>query len=514
VKLTISGDLTWEKSFGGSLDDKATAIEQVADGGYIVAGFSSSLDGDVTGNHGDKDFWVLKLDATGTLIWEKALGGSAGDGAYSIHQAADGGYIVGGFSTSIDGDVTVNKGLEDYWVVKLDPSGILQWQKSFGGSESDICQSVTQTPAGGYILAGTSFSNDGDILGNQGGSDLWIVNIDAIGALNWQKCLGGTLDDGANSIEVTNDGGYIIAGYAASDDGDVSLNQGGADYWLVKLDPTQNIDWEKSLGGEKGDFASAVRQNDNGGFIMAGRTESSDGDVSGYHAQFDYWIVRLDTGLITFTYYLDLDGDGYGTLSDSLTSNFCQPPAGYVSDSTDCNDTSAAIHPFVAAIQWQHAMGGTNEEYAYDIQQVVDGGYIVVGNSKSNDDDVSGNHGGADYWIIKLDPFGILDWQKSLGGTGSEIAYAVYQTSDNGFVVAGASNSFDGDVTGNHGVYDYWIVKLDQNGSVIWKKCYGGPASDYATSIQQTTDGGYIVAGYSSSETGDVTGNHGGSDYW
>ena len=165
-------------------------------------------------------------------------------------------------------------------------------------------------------------------------------------------------------------------------------------------------------------------------------------------------------------------------------------------------------------IEWQKSLGGTGSDGATTIQQTADGGYIVAGASISTDGDVTGNHGGNDYWVVKLNSTGTITWQKCLGGTGDDFASSIQQTIDGGYIVAGYSESTNGDVTGNHGGQDYWVIKLDSTGSITWQKSLGGTSQDYAYAIQQTADGGYIVAGYTTSTDGDVTGNHGDYDYW
>jgi len=167
-------------------------------------------------------------------------------------------------------------------------------------------------------------------------------------------------------------------------------------------------------------------------------------------------------------------------------------------------------------IQWQNSLGGTGDDYAFSIQQTNNSGYIVSGCSISNDGDVTGSHGNNDYWVVKLDLSGNIQWQKSLGGTGDDNAFSIQQTNDGSYIVAGNSSSNDGDVTGNHGYPDYWVVKLDSSGNLQWQKSLGGSLYDLATSIQQTNDGGYIVSGFSQSNDGDVTGHHGNScpDAW
>jgi len=404
----------WQKSLGGSNDDETYSIQQTSDGGYIVAGYSDSNDGDVTGNQGDYDYWVVKLDTNGTsgnIVWQKSLGGSSSDQANSIQQTFDGGYIVAGLSVSDDSDVTGNHGYGyyDYWVVKLDTSGNILWQKCLGGSSGDEAYSIQQTSDGGYIVAGSSYSNDGNVTGNHGYGDYWIVKLDTNGNIVWQKSLGGSSYDEAHSIQQTSDGGYIVAGYSYSNDGDVTGNHGYDDYWIVKLDTGGDILWQKSLGGSNADEAFSIQQTSDGDYIVAGYSYSNDGDVTGNHGYYDYWIVKLDTS---------------------------------------------------GNIVWQKSLGGSGWDYAHSIQQTSDGGYIVAGTSDSNDGNVTENHGFWDYWVVKLDTVGNIMWQKSLGGSGFDDARWIQQTSDSGYIIAGRSESIDGNVTENHGSYDYWVVKL------------------------------------------------------
>lgn len=161
-------------------------------------------------------------------------------------------------------------------------------------------------------------------------------------------------------------------------------------------------------------------------------------------------------------------------------------------------------------IEWQKNSGGSSQDEAYSVIQTLDGGFIAAGGSWSNDGDVFINHGSEDYWLIKYDINGNIEWQKTYGGTGIEKAFCIDQTIDGGYIVAGSSTSSNGDLTFNHGLDDYWILKINAIGSIEWQTSLGGSGSDEARSIQQTTDGGYIVVGTSSSNNGDIAGNHGG----
>jgi len=402
--------ISWQKSLGGSSSEYAYSIQQTTDGGYIIAGFSGSNDGDVTGNQGFLDYWIVKLTSTGDIDWQKSLGGNSDDRANSIQQTTDGGYIIAGYSGSNDGDVTGNHGMNDCWIVKLTSEGVIDWQKSLGGSNKDQANSIQQTTDGGYIIAGFSGSNDGDVTGNHGSYDYWVVKLTSTGDIEWEKSLGGSDIDQANSIQQTTDGSYIIAGFSYSNDGDVSGNHGGADYWIVKLTSTGDIDWQMSLGGSGNDLAKSVQKTvTSGNYIIAGYSNSNDGDVSGNHGERDYWIVLL------------------------------------ISETT---------------IYWQKSLGGSGNDFAQAIQQTTEGGFIIAGYSDSNDGDISGNNGDEDAWIVKLTIQSEMEWQKSLGGLYPDGAYSIQQTTDGGYIIAGYSNSNDGDVSGNHGVYDCWVLKI------------------------------------------------------
>jgi len=206
------------------------------------------------------------------LTLQKCLGGSLSDQGYEVLSSLDGSYLVAGYTRSKDGDVSGNHGSSDVWVVKMDPSGTIQWQKCFGGSNPDYAYSATQTADGGYLTGGLTFSNDGEVSGKHGDADLWVVKLDSSGTLQWQKCLGGSDNDLAESIIQTTDGGYLIGGMSASNDDDVSGNHGSNDYWVAKLDLSGSIQWQKSLGGSSGDWAESVIQTVDGGYLVGGTT--------------------------------------------------------------------------------------------------------------------------------------------------------------------------------------------------------------------------------------------------
>lgn len=410
-------------------------------------------------HHGD--------DSTDTSLpvpqFNIVYGGTKRDGGAAIAKTADGGYIMAGSTESNDGDVSGNHGLYDAWVVKIDKSGNKTWQKALGGTGYDVANSVITTSDGGYVMAGYANSNDGDVKGNHGASDAWVVKLNASGNIVWQKALGGTNADEARSITAASDGGYFIAGITLSNDGDVTGKHGGFDAWVIKLDNSGNKVWQKALGSTGYDVGNAIITTSDGGCVMAGDVSANDGDASGYHGGLDAWVVKLD---------------GKGN------------------------------------IVWQHALGGTSDDEAKSIMPTSDGGYVIAGGTRSFNGDVSGFHGAGDAWVVKLDPVGNKVWQKALGGTGFDYAYSITTTTDGGCVMAGSADSKDGDVSGVHGGADAWMVKLDATGNKVWQKVQGGTGYDGGNAIITTTDGGFIIAGDSFSNDGDLSGNHGVSDAW
>jgi len=439
--------IDWQLAVGGGSLDYAKEIHQTADGGYIIAAYTGSTDGDVLDNHGFNDAWVVKLDGSGSIAWQSTLGGSSDDRAYSIDQTADGGYIMAGSTGSSDGDVTGSHGgPADVWLVKLDQNGTLLWQKCLGGTGEDVAYAVRQTSDGGYVFAGNTTSDDWDVSGNHGGSDYWVVKVDTVGGVVWQATIGGSDYDIAASIRETSDGGYVVAGRSHSMDGDVTSGHGDADAWIVKLDANGALVAQHALGGSSYDRVSSIEESTDGGFIAIGTSMSNDGDVSGSHGSGgDAWVVKLDAGL---------------------------------------------------GLSWQKALGGSNVDSGNSIQQEVDGGYVLLGMSASNNGDVTLNHGPFDYWIAKIDAIGNVEWQLTMGGDGSDEGVCLDRTTDGGYVCCGDIKSFDGDVTGFHGAKDGWVVKVsdvstnveeEHEPSLVIRPGEGGQIL-HVTTIENVTD--------------------------
>jgi len=415
---------------------------------------------------------ILTLMFFGSISWalaqapiielQKSLGGSSNDFARGVILASDGNYIIAGGSSSNNGNVTGNHGSSDFWVVKMNPSGVVIWQKSLGGPGFDFAKDIKQTSDGGYILTGIASGNGGDVTGNHGLWDVWVVKLNANGILQWQKSLGGSANDGGSSVEQTSDGGYIVAAYSESSDGDVSDAIDYIDYWVVKLSASGTLQWEKSFGGSEIDYATSIALTLDGGYIVSGFSDSTNGHVTGNHGAEDFWVVKITA-----------NGD----------------------------------------LQWQSTYGGSSQDVGNNVLPTQDGGYIISGFTSSNNGDVSGNNGNSDFWLVKTNSTGAIEWQKTLGGSSSEFAYAL-QKVNNGYVVAGGSSSSNGDVTENKGSEDFWVARVNSIGELQWQKSMGGNDDDEAHAINSTNDGGFVVAGFSYSNNGDVTGNHGSNDMW
>lgn len=406
------------------------------------------------------------------IQWQKYIGGSQQEHVNAMKKTSDGGFIFAGSTQSIYiGNIYMthhgSTSVPDYWLLKTDSNGNIQWSKNFGGTSEDRAYDVQQTADGGYIVVGASGSNNGDVndhIGDAGPSDCWVIKVDANGNIQWKKSYGSIFGDYGNSVILTNDGNYLIVGgsyYLSDHHGTPSTPDG----WILKIDPSGNIIWSKSLGGTFSDSFASGKQTPDGGYILVASSYSNDGDVGiGHHGttySSDIWVVKTD---------------GSGN------------------------------------IQWQKSFGGADNEIPTSIELTPDGGFVIAGESSSSDGDVSGHFGAPtiypypDYWIVKLDGLGNIQWEKSFGGNSYDYATLAKPTSDGGYLVAGHTASTDGQVLERFGSifnYDYWILKLNNLGDIVWQKTLGGENYDYATDIYPNNNG-YIVAGSSSSNSVNV----------
>lgn len=397
----------------------------------------------------------------------------------------------------------------------------IQWQKCYGGTGLENGRKVLHTADGGYIACGYTTSIDGDVTETNGYNDYWVIKVAANDTLQWQHSYGGSGSDLAITMGQLTDGSYVIAGYSDSNDSDVTGNHGGFDYWVLDISPTGNIVWQKSLGGSNNDLATALWPTNDGGVVVGGNTKSNDGDITGYFDSSDCWLVKLSsTGALMWQRTFG------GNLGDGITSVAQTADNGYIvgASSKSTNHDVTGNHGDYDAwivkldadgvMQWQKSLGGSAMDVSNDIRQVEDGGYIMVGSVMSTDGDVTGNHGLTDYWVVKLSDTGAIEWQKCYGGTDYDFAAAVYPALGGGYLVGGRTYSADGDITGFRGQSDGWVIRIDDTGALLWQRSLGGTDYDDCSSLVQTADSGIVVVGYASSDDSDVSGNYGGMDVW
>jgi len=367
--------------------------------------------------------------------------------------------------------VTTSVGLGTSLILAADnPAPETEWEKTFGGSMIDFGEMVRQTTDGGYIIAGTTRSY------GAGWYDVYLIKTDASGNKEWEQTFGGSNNDHAYSVEQTTDGGYIIAGTTNS------YGAGREDVYLVKTDALGNKEWEQTFGGSGWDYAYSVQQTTDGGYIMAGHTDSYGAGGE------DVYLVKTDA-LGNKEWEQTFGGSGW----DNAYSAQQTTDGGYIIVGT--TDSYGAGWEDVYVIkadalgnkEWEQTFGGSSDEYAYSVEQTTDGGYIMVGETSSY------GAGSYDFYLIKTDALGNKEWEQTFGVSGYEAAYSVEQTTDGGYIIAGATDSYDA------GWRNVYLVKADTSGNKEWEKTIGGSSHDFAYSVVQTTDGGYIIAGYTDS---------------
>ncbi|MBC8172497.1 MAG: T9SS type A sorting domain-containing protein [Chitinophagales bacterium] len=411
------------------------------------------------------------------IEWQQTAGGISSDQLGSMTELLSGEIIAGGITYSgISGNKTAPlKGLADYWVVKLNAEGDMIWDKSFGGSSYDYLMYLASTTDGGFIAAGSSDSQISDDKSEEpmGLFDVWIIKCDASGNIEWENTIGGTGNESANTILQTIDGGFIAGGYSRSGiSGDkTEAGNGGSDYWVVKLDAGGNIEWDATFGGTMDEGITSISPTPDGGYMLGG---SSGSDISADKSEniigdWDIWIVKINS-----------EGEK----------------------------------------EWDNTIGGTKEDRLNSIIPTSDNNYLIasLSESGSNFDKTENRIGGYDYWIIKMDQDGNIIWDKTIGGSASEFMKTAKETSEGDYILFGHSQS---DISGNKtqnslGGYDNWIVKIDVLGNVIWDKTEGGISGDYLHDGLITSGGNILAGGNTNSNvSGDVTiATHGESDFW
>ncbi|MFX1253158.1 MAG: hypothetical protein ACFFCZ_16240 [Promethearchaeota archaeon] len=365
--FTLAQAPTWAQNYGGGEDDIARTLIQTTDGGYALAGWTGSY------GAGYSDFWLVKTDSNGRMQWNRTYGGAEDDSAQALIQTTDGGYALAGETYSY------GAGYSDFWLVKTDSNGRMQWNRTYGGEDYDFASDLIQTADGGYALAGLTIYDVGQ-------ADFWLVKTDSHGIMQWNRTYGREEFNAASALIQTADGGYALAGETTS-------NGTMPNSWLVKTDNNGRMQWNRTYGGEKRDAASALIQTPDGGYTLAGETYSYGAGSS------DFWLVKTD--------------------SDGIT-------------------------------QWIRTYGGAEDDSAQALIQTTDGGYALAGTTESY------GAGSDDCWLVKTDNNGRMQWNQTYGGEDYDSAYALIQTPDGNYVLAGATTSYGA------GYYDSWLVKMEE----------------------------------------------------
>ncbi|MCL6449850.1 MAG: hypothetical protein K6T75_00955 [Acetobacteraceae bacterium] len=351
---------------------------------------------------------ALRAVITPRVTFAATFGGPASDCATGLQPAPDGGYVLAGWTDSR------GSGSDDAWLIKTDAGGREVWSRTFGGAGSDGASAVAATRDGGCLLAGGTESS------GSGGKDAWLIKTDPTGREVWSRTLGGAGKDWAYCALEAPDGGYLVAGYTESS------GNGGSDAWLLRTDPAGNEVWSRTFGGPGWDWLNWVEPATDGGYILAGRTESfgaGDGDA---------WVIKIDTA---------------------------------------------------GREAWSRTFGGPRDDRAWCVRPLAGGGCIVAGCTEST------GAGGADAWLIKLDSSGKEVWSRTFGGPEDDEANSVQPTADGGYVVAGYTRSFGA------GEADAWLISTDVNGRQIWSRTFGGTGEDRAWAVLVAADGGFVLAG-------------------
>lgn len=449
-------DIVWQKTLGGTGDDVGRYIYQCKDGGYLLTGISTSNDGDVTNNKGGGgDYWIVRTNSIGDIIWQKTYGGTDIDMPVKGKETLNSNFIITGYTKSSDGDVSGFKGETDVWVILLDTLGGIIWEKTLGGSDIDQAADIAMTPDSGFLVSATTFSSDGDISSNKGGYDCWVVKLDNSGNIQWETTYGGTGSDQSKDIIPTTDSGFVLAGLTFSNNMDVQGNKGQSDYWVAKMDKAGSIVWAKAFGSPGADRLNSLIPCNNGDYIAAGYTNANGGDVSNFRGVEDIWVVRISStgGLIWAKTY----GGSYNDVASSIiqTSDNNFVIAGWTISGdgdlqTGNNDGNQWIFKIngTGNIIWQKTLGGNSFDLANQTIQTQDGGYVTVGAIESSGKDVLTYRGGpSDIWLHKLHPFTDIS---SLNKSSNESNTIIYPsiTSDY-FTIRMANNTIEKDCTFN-----------------------------------------------------------------
>ncbi|GGB98942.1 hypothetical protein GCM10011325_27700 [Dyadobacter sediminis] len=478
VSIIAQPTLQWENTIGGPGTDDLTTVLQTKDGGYMLCGSSDGGAGSdksvgTLGGNGENDIWIVKISADGIKQWDKTIQGLTQDQAADMIQTSDGGYVIAANSRSGTGadKADSNKGFVDYWIIKLDENGVKQWDRTLGGSKTENAATIMQTSDGGYIIGGSSDSDAGPQKkeNSKGGTDYWVVKLSSTGTQEWDRTIGGIGNDKLGSMQVTNDGGFILGGSSNSIIGaDKSQDTvGKRDYWIVKLASNGSKLWDKTIGSSTDDQLTSIIQTFDGGYIMTGSIDFSLPEEQEVQTMdYDTWVVKVSA-----------------------------------------NGTKEWDKTIGASFSWE------NYDVLNSVRQQSDGTYILAGDSRGSigKDKSENSRGQQDFWLFKLDKNGTKIWDKSYFGRDQDFLNSFQITFDGGYILAGSSNSdkeYDKSEDMKGGYFDFWVIKLEPDvippPSTIRINA-GGP--DFTTATKKTFIADKYYAGIdrtSSIASGDI----------
>jgi len=420
----------WSRTYGGADVDWAHSVVETSDGGYALGGYTCSFGA-------GRDAWLVKVDSSGNHQWNKTYGGDGYDWAYPVVETSDGGYALAGGTTSF------GAGNEDAWLVKVDSSGNMQWNITYGGADVDWAHSVVETSDGGYALAGGTYS-----FGTGNFADFWLVKTDSSGNTEWTRTYGGTDEDRARSVVETSDGGYALGGYTRS------FGAGGYDFWLVKTDSSGNTEWTRTYGRGGDQYAFSVVETSDGGYALGGGT-SSFGDC------WDFWLVKVDSsGNHQWNKTYGGDGDQYAlSLVETSDGGYALAGANYTDAPTIPFDAWLVKVDVSGNMEWTRTYGGVNHDRAYSVVETSDGGYALAGHTDSF------GAGGYDFWLVKV--AGHPEYSLTVYSSPTGVTFTVdgvsRTTPRSGTYDEGASVSLVMPETHNGYVWSHWLEDGDTN---------------------------------------------------
>lgn len=445
---------------GGSYNEQLVKTLQCQDSSYLLIGLTYSGNGDIVDFKGDADIWMIKLSKNFTIEWTKTLGGSRYDNPHLVIEESDG-FLIGATTESSDGDIKSSNGEFDIWLVKLNPSGDILWQNTYGGAGTEFINAIIPKGDGSYFIGATTFSNGGDVTYQNGESDIWVFELNVRKEITNSVSIGGSKYDALTSMTY-DDNTLMLYGTSSSNDGSILQNNGVLDFVSIELNEELEVLNQECLGSTTNEQLTHIHATSQG-TLLAGSSFS------------DNWSITRGNALKNI--YLEHAGN----------------------------------------TSWNTQLGGSGSDILVDLI-ITNDTITILAQTSSQNGDINDSKGAADIWIFSLTPEGDIAKSKVLGGTYDETPRVLKPLKNGEWLVGSESESLDGDLTTNAGEKDIWIIKLDKDFNIIWKKSYGGSYNELLTDIIVIDNNNFIICGSTSSNDYSITGLHDkagkSSDIW